>query len=127
MDAVDEKGNELKVGDRIYCPARPWHIRSSLTTKPCYTDAGEESLRPSVRGRIVAIGYSEKWDATWLEVRVERCNYTKFAWADLSRKQKGRTMKEKEQARFAEINAAREEINQKPAKKKRAIKRKGVK
>jgi len=40
---------------------------------------------------------------------VEKGNYTKYAWADLSRKQRGRTMKEKEEARFAEIEAGRAE------------------
>jgi len=125
MEIKDERGKELEVGDRVYVPAQPWCFRSSLVSKPVFYDNGEESMRPSVRGRIVAVGFSEKWDAPYIEIATEK-GYNRFSWPELARKQAGRSAQEKERAKFQEINAGREANEADARAKARNVKRKGA-
>jgi len=84
-------------------------------------------MRPSVRGRIVGIGISKKWGVPYIEVATEK-GWNRYTWPELARKQAGRSAKEKEAAKFAEINEGREqaETKAKAAAKNRGVKRKGV-
>lgn len=125
IEITDSKGNELAIGDRVYIPGVSWNYKSSMVSTKIFSDAGEEILRPGVRGRIIDVGFSKKWDSPYIEVRDDAGGHNRFSWPELARKQAGRSRREKEAAKFADINEGRKAV-EKDAKASARVRRKGL-
>ena len=139
IKAVDAKGESLHIGDRVYIAPRSYGGKGDVCcTAPCFDKDGEEIKKPSIRGRIAEVLWSDKHDCAIIVVDQPKGGMA-VIYPELAKKQAGRTQAEKTDALHARRADKLKEIRKKErdaknapelspgaanAKKKRKAKRK---
>jgi len=120
--ANDFKGQPLHIGDRVYIPPRSYGGKGDVcVTSPCFTSDGEEIKKPSIRGRVAEILWSEKHECAIIVIDQPKGGLA-VIYPELARRQAGRTKAEKESAVHAKRAEKLKEIRKKEREAKNAPK-----
>jgi hypothetical protein len=120
--AVDKKGESLHIGDRVYIAPRSYGGKGDVCClHPCFDKDGEEIKKPSIRGRVAEILWSDKHECAIIVVDQPKGGMA-VIYPELAKKQAGRTQAEKTNALHAKRADKLKQIRKEEREKQNAPK-----